>query len=596
MTTTDNLCQQERLIEKFSRFFNKENLLPVREAKLAAFITMVKALTNTLLPKFYLSALGTGYGKSSLILLFLKLWRQSGFRPDGSVLVCLPRLDQVERFATACGLNGQDYAVITSKQEYNELGRGYGQANDARVVFTTQAQVVERCKEYDHFADVGIFHYKNARRDCIIWDETLELDQAVMIPLDHLMAMPVAIRHAVPAVADALIAFQKSIEVVPSGEVVVPTALAKLLRDDLPWKVADKLLHSPQQREAVKMLAVMGGRTLTVQETFKGQMALVGRARSLPDDFAPAIIFDASGTVRHTYKAMEDHRDNLVRLPSGETDNSRLKIHLWHTPMGKEARSDPEHMDGVLGEVARLIRSQPADRWLCVHHKVDDEFKLDNAARSVNIPGRLTELVGDGEMLSFVNWGKHNGSNEFAKINNVIIFGVWRLPYAAYLASYIAATGLDSNHVDDDGVRAFIRGEILSHLLQAVGRSSIRTRNGSNREDVHVYLIADLNAPLIDGVQETFPGNALDYWKKDERPLTRQQQAAVDYLTMIFGQGVTQVEKSALRRHLDVSAPGLNQVIRDERMIKWFVENGIVMTNRRFLRMDTDVMPSKNAA
>jgi len=251
--------QEDLLIQRFKNFHNKIHSFPVRKAKLEAFSAIVKALAGSLTPKYYLCPLDTGYGKSQTILAFLEEWRNAGFLPEGSVLVSLPRLDEVDRFASGCQLSKSDYAVVTSKKSINRFGLGAERANEARVLFTTQRQVFNRCREYDSFAEVEALYYQGKPRDCIIWDESLEATQGVTIQLDHLLALPVVLRDLYTPVVAELDAFLETIRTVgKGGKVIVPPPLSEMFREKLPWKVAKGLLPTSQQREAVNLLSGMG--------------------------------------------------------------------------------------------------------------------------------------------------------------------------------------------------------------------------------------------------------------------------------------------------------------------------------------------------
>src|SRR3546814_4443071 len=70
-----------------------------------------------------------------------------------------------------------------------------------------------------------------------------------------------------------------------------------------------------------------GRQAVTVNGGSKG-LYLSGGGSPLPEDFAPALILDASGRVRETYKAMEAI-GLLLRLPATPTDYSRLTLHHW---------------------------------------------------------------------------------------------------------------------------------------------------------------------------------------------------------------------------------------------------------------------------
>jgi len=252
-------------------------------------------------------------------------------------------------------------------------------------------------------------------------------------------------------------------------------------------------------------------------------------------------------------------------------------------------------MDEVLGELGKLILSQPEDVWLTIHHKVGDDDPWVKPVSGVNVPVALRKITGTHARMQFLNWGRHQGSNAYRDVRNVIVLGWWRKPPENYEAAYMAASGLPLEVVDSEVLSKMRISGHMEDLLQAIGRSNIRERDAEG--DINVYLVANMEDGLLAAINETFPGCTIEAWKTVDRPLTKQQQRVAEFLTMIFAQGVTQIEKIVVRQHLGISTPaGLNQVIRDERMVRWLADNAIIVTSRRLVKLAADTMPSTNAA
>ena len=89
-------------------------------------------------PKMFLSSLDPGVGKTQTVIQFVRALLASEAHQDVGVLLCMSRLDEIGTVADEMALSPTDYAVLTSDRELNKRGLGSTQANEARVLFTTQ--------------------------------------------------------------------------------------------------------------------------------------------------------------------------------------------------------------------------------------------------------------------------------------------------------------------------------------------------------------------------------------------------------------------------------------------------------------------------
>ena len=130
---------------------------------------------------------------------------------------------------------------------------------------------------------------------------------------------------------------------------------------------------------------------------------------------APLVVVDASGRVRTTYKLWEEHRGNLVRLPSAGVSFHELNIHLWKRNAGKSALSDALTREEIADALAIVFTRDPDGEWLIITYKdtiSDLERAILNACSPVTPP-----------RLHWLYWGRHHSTNEFRNVENIVIIG-----------------------------------------------------------------------------------------------------------------------------------------------------------------------------
>jgi hypothetical protein len=551
----------------------RTNLLPARLALLEAVSTVLRALAGTLAPAYYLCGVDCGGGKSTLIKDILRIWKRLGFKPNGGVIVALHTLEEVAAFATDCGLSPSDYAVFTGEERLNRYGRGRDGVNDAPVLFTTQQMALARMDRYGSFGGITQFHYKGRPRRCRLWDESLEAAPGVVIPLDTLRSLPGKLRRLYPtfvAVLDDLLAAIESI-----GEancIIVPGSIKAESGSIVP--VISELGLLKEEQEAVRKLAMLAGQTVGVEPGMHGQQALIGAGRSLPADFMPVIVFDASVRLRDGYRLQERYQGNVVRLPGVEHSYVDTAIHLWKAPMGTDKLADPIYRGRILSVAADLINADPDEDWLVIHHKARDGGH--------DIAAELRALLTDKRQAQFVHWGAHYGSNAYRETRKVIVLGTWRKPDWVYAAMYMASSGRGYEAVTLDGRRQLRQREHDHDLMQAVGRSNIRNVVEGVAGKADVYLLASPEKGLEDRILGTFPGCRLIPWQPIERAATGHLAAAIAYLAPM---PVGIVAKQAVRKALGIStASGFRHVTEDKRFVRFLTQAGIMMERYKFVR------------
>jgi hypothetical protein len=571
----------QRLISKYDIILSKDINSSARDAKREAFKVLTLSLLGLLRPAYYLCGLDIGMGKSTLIQTFLRLWKENGFKPSGSVLICLSRLDEIERFTFESKLDKEDYAVVSTDRKLNAYGLGMASAGIARVLFTTQQMVEAQAKRVDRFEDIEAFHYLGQPRSTRIWDEKLQESKEVVIPLDTLTALPLVLRRDHEIAMAMLERFTASAMILTAGDTItVPESLPNLLRLAFPWEaLKEERRITKAQKDAILALADMGGSILTASVGVKKQLGLLDARRALPADFVPAMVFDASARLSLPYALRERHAGNVIRLKSATHDYSPLTIHHWNLAMGDDRRADPTHRMVYLQAVADLINSFPGEEVLVLHHKVEEGL--------VGVRGELEAMLNDKKQVAYLHWGIHQGTNKYRNFKKVIVLGLWKKPEWVYDALHMASTGLGAHELDAEEANALRWGEWMQDLLQGVGRINVRNGVGGKSGQAEAYLIMKGGDLFEEAIRQAFPGCRYEEWQPVPAPCKGQMQKVQAFLIAAFSDpSVKSVAKQIVQNAAGISSSqGLYQIMRDKRMKVFLIEQALNPSARLIKRL-----------
>lgn len=469
-------------------------------------------------PQYYLSPLDCGVGKTSAIVEFVRVLLGSPRHSDVSVLLCIARLDEMKQLADKMGLSEDDYAVYTSDNDCNDLGKGKDDADNARVLFTTQAMIERRC-DGRPFGSVQAFHYRGQPREVRIWDEAMLPGQPVTLTSDRIASLYEPLRRRFPDFVDTLEALAGALKEAPDGAVLqVPDfevdtkALLAALGDD----------SREYERVTAAALGLLSGKSCSVCRNGKfGNHALSYR-ETLPEGFAPLLITDASGRVRTTYQQWKDVRGGLVVLKEAQKTYNDLTVHVWSKGGGKSAFENDKRGQLVNG-IASIINSKPDEEWLVVHHKAGGRVQIEENVSS--------QVTGNTDRVHFVNWGRHQATNEFVNVPNVILAGTLFYPPSYYeamarMGSEIAAdTSLSKALLN----RVTI-GEHRHLILQALCRGTVRQSVGGDCPPCHAYIIASPRSGIKEALPDVFPGCTVTDWQPSKRALRGKMQTAARFV------------------------------------------------------------------
>jgi len=488
----------------------------------SAIQVMVDMAEGSCAPTYYVSSLDPGVGKTTAMIQFLKELVQSKDHKGVSALVCLGRLDQIQNAIEEAGLQDQDFAVLTGKNNEDLNSLGCGVPEDARILFTTHAMVERRCSG-GSFREAKSLWFQGQPRQVKIWDEAILPGQPVTLGRDSLASLFQILRPRYPELTKALEGFfqelgdakDKTILEVPSFDVSLGVSL---------HEVSGLFVHEPEvKQKALEALWFLMGQMVVVRVDGPAGPTLVSYRQTLPSDIKPILTLDASARVRTTYDLWEKHRGDLVRLPSATKHYSSLTINVWDHGGGKAAYRTEG--DRIIEGVLRAIETRPDEEWLVIHHKYTPSLKLD-------LPTSLSEQLPPNHKVRFLNWGSHDGTNEFKDMSNVILAGTLFLPLSHREGLTRLALNLrpSEGSPSDHQAQATESGEHSHMILQALCRSSARQNQSGECPPVNAYLIASSYSGIKELLPEIFPGAQLTSWTPIPKEVRGQVADAIKYV------------------------------------------------------------------
>ncbi|WP_129125955.1 hypothetical protein [Geomonas oryzae] len=485
--------------------------------------TALKAIQSTLTAmlmeeagtKYYLSSLDPGVGKTTAIVSWLNVYitmYPTGGHPHG-ILICVDRLSEIERYVQDCKLPQDSYAVLAGKQEWklNQMGLGSENIDKALVLFTTKEQVRKRSQGVS-IDSQSTFNYKGKPRAVKVWDESLLLGKDIVInPYDFgRLYTPLAMvsEELVLIVQDTiheLTRWTKPVYRMPILPDLPPDFFTQVRKKD--------------DRDLLELFFRLSGQSVTLRRERRNHL-IIDCIQSIPSDFPPCLILDASGRIKGTYKVQRKRLDNLEHLPYSNKSYRNLTISVWDRSAGKGIITD---LKTVTPELVKVIKEFPGERFLFLLYQ-DQVLPLQQSL-SKYLP------LSDMERLQYCTWGQHTATNEFCEIPNVIGLSAYQYPDSTYDAMTRAA-GLMSTEEGEFPSQAEInmvkKGEISSDLLQGVTRSMVRKSEGDTCPPTRLWLIAHPKTGLRKELPVIFPEATVQDWKTQSFTLTRKQQTAFD--------------------------------------------------------------------
>lgn len=511
---------------------------------------MAAMADGTAPPSFFLSSLDPGVGKTTALIHFVRHLLRSEQHDGVAVLLCFSRLEEIARLVEEMNLEEGDFAVLTSDDEVNRLSST--PTSEARVLFTTHAMVMSRCRGR-RFGDADVFQYRDKVRAVRVWDEAMLPGEVVSLNTDQLASLRDPLRFSHPSLAQLVEGLERELEA--SGgrgtctwpDVEDATGISCYLAK----RGLDKR-HVPY----LDALYALSGRCVLLRKSNNATTVITAldSRDAIPDDLAPMVILDASGRVRATYELWEKATGKLVRLPSAARSYRNLTVHVMDKGAGKTAWV--KNGGALALEVAQLINSKPDEEWLVVYHKWVNGGGIPNQIRG--------HLSTNPDRVSFLNWGKHQGTNAFRRLENVILAGINNYSVTDYEMMARYCSGIRNHQkVAKSLAKEIETGEHMHHILQALCRSAVRQGSGSECGLCNAYIIAPKWSGIRGLLPVAFPGCTVSTWEPTRKKPRGKVQDALTYVAMHFDDYPDEVLRfTELRAELGYDASNFRDRIR----------------------------------
>ncbi|WP_010139282.1 hypothetical protein [Oceanicola sp. S124] len=514
--------------------------------------------------RVYVSSLDPGMGKTTSLIVFLRKLVGSQDHRDVAVLVCLSRKAEIERIVRDVGLEEVDFAVLTSDEEINALSST--PPSEARVLFTTQQMLLSRLRG-GRFETCPTFHYQGLPREVRVWDEAMEPGQVFMLSSDDIGGLLRFLRRVSADLADTMDGLMDRLRKADIGSLF---QFPKLDHEVLQRAVA--LLGNDWQAAHVEALAELSGQQVRVCSGWGSQRVAVLARTLLPEDLAPVLVLDASARVRETYKLWAETRGGLTFLPSATKDYSPLTIHVARKGAGKSSWG--QNGPALAKTVAEMRSQRLGQRCLIVHHKADKHLDASNLISDAIIPDALHNT-------SFLHWGMHQATNEYADVPVVILAGTFNLPPSQYLGLAHASLSLPMDKALPEAVvQRIALGEHGHAIVQAVGRGVTRGCSDGKCLPGEVYIIAAAGSGIEEALSDWFPGATVKRWYPADRPvLTGKVAEAAAYIKQRLKEDPTaSILFQDVMGHIGCSnRSNFNRTIRRHEMFRlWLKDQGLV--------------------
>lgn len=524
------------------------------------------AFNGTLESKFYLASYDPGMGKTQSVKAFIQKWKAAGFSPDGSILIGVFRKEEIKDYIAGCSLDDADFAVITSDHKLNGYGRGMHDADNARILFTTQQMTRSRLAGKASFNSEKTFHYQGKPRSLRIWDESFLPGNPISLSVDILSSIILPLDAIFSKLATHLRDLMTETLRAKSGEnIKIPAYFLELDRA-IGCDPATTGLTDDQRNFLLSLRSTLGCQLIKAEDN-NGKSALIGMSPALPGDIAPLFILDGSGRIKETYRLWEQTRkDELERLEPVRAKYGNLKIHHWNYAAGKTNLRNPAKRAKIVEHVVNAISTKAEEPWLIIAHK---------ASRTVDIHRDIEAKLPKAN-LHFCHWGTHVATNRFRDIRNIVVIGAWNYPIYAYEALGKAAMGSTTALLERETIERIRQTEYQHNLLQAVSRGNVRNHVAGICGESHVYLINKSIADQGKLIKQTFPDCHVEAWEPEKSVTKGRTKEVADKLLELMSSSGGLVRKADLRDACGIEhSSQLSRIIKSDKFRHFIKENGI---------------------
>lgn len=483
---------------------------------------LTKQLMGTADRKYFVSSLEPGVGKTSAIKTWIDNYIKSGSADHyGGVLLCFDRLEEIESFINDSTLPQNCYGVLVGDstengKRLNSKGVGHENRNDASVLFTTKQQIILRTLNDNNFNEVSVFYFKGKPRPVRIWDETFISGRSLTIAAAQILELVNTVERKDREIADQLRELGNRLYEFKDNAITSIPDFSVNLQYGFKWTTTG-------MRKTAETLDSLAGRVAEVRIEGEGRVAL-DCIESIPEDFMPCLITDASASYRQTYALYQEHNGNLEYLKPDHPLKTYepLTVRILDRSTGKGTYKNQDEIRKVVKDICAVVTSRPEEPFLIIV--------------TVNSLKDLTRALKDQlslanfKRVAFLTWGRHTATNMFVDVPNLIVTSLLFYNQSQYIAGMRAAAvfPVSQGNLPAELLPDFKRGEIGHHLLQAINRGATRKCEGNMCPTSRVWIMASTNAVDAEGiVKDVCPKCTVGEWTSVHPVVVKKIKAQV---------------------------------------------------------------------
>jgi hypothetical protein len=484
---------------------------------------MADMVEGTALPAYYVCPLDTGVGKTTALRYTIEAMLASDdpLYRDAGVVVAVQRLENIEALITDMALPDDQYAVLVSasnNEDHERLraaGRGWQNVSRAPVLFTTHAMLTSRivAQKEATWGTTRDFYYAGKPRRVRVYDEALIPGLPITLTGEHFVEAASVMYDLDIGASDALLDFEKYLRRKQLDDRVI---IPDFLNGQSVASVADRL-SSKKRMMAFDRLspitALQGQKAVVRRMAPTSNKVVLTFLEGWPEDIKPMLVLDASAPLRDVYRQHSEAKPGSIRMLEGmgvkRFDN--VTVHVHPGASGKSALT-AKNGQARYAEIKNILDAYDGrHKALVLHH-------IKGADRQMVDFSKLKSDIDWGDETIFVktcNWGRHAASNEFRDCDIVICASnLYKPDFYNEALHRTSARIAAEDDCDSDAFKSLCEGEAMSDLQQGIGRSKIRTTQGTQAPNVEIHVWASDRSKVKIDYRRIFPGCRILYAEK----------------------------------------------------------------------------------
>lgn len=237
----------------------------------------------------------------------------------------------------------------------------------------------------------------------------------------------------------------------------------------------------------------------------------------VPPELENIVVLDASWPLRLAVQAGEQFKEDedFMRSAEGMKRYDNVVVHTLHHGSGRgkleSLFSGETAQDRLVSrEVAELIKDEiPEGENVLI-------FTFKASLKGPDIPSLLEddlkELGTDMSRIHISTWGRHDSTNEFSEVPNVILLGILHPPALTLAGQMIGQQNDLTAPLGKDRLEDAMQGEVAHYAYQALSRGTCRSVVDGQAKPMRAWLL-HYNHQALDLMKDRMPGAKWVPWE-----------------------------------------------------------------------------------